>query len=216
MPAFDIGRFVESCFAALDTDRPVDTIRDLLNLTVSKPSSLIEGLPDPLGQELVLFRDPRLTIIQVTIAPGLQYPPHNHRMEAAIGRYSWIERNVWYGSAGHDSILVRGASELQSKDTIKMNGRVIHAVANPAGHHSAGLHVYLGDLIAHDRTLWHPDTLQPMPFDNDKYFGLVREAEAARQDTREPHTPKQTSDAQGELPHRGVDSTQRSGQVPGE
>ena len=97
-----------------------------------------------------------------------------------------------------------------------MNGRVIHAVANPAGHHSAGLHVYLGDLIAHDRTLWHPDTLQPMPFDNDKYFGLVREAEAARQDTREPHTPKQTSDAQGELPHRGVDSTQRSGQVPGE
>jgi hypothetical protein len=38
----------------------------------------------------------------------------------------------------------------------------------------------LGDLIAHDRTLWHPDTLQPMPFDNDKYFGLVREAEAVR------------------------------------
>jgi predicted metal-dependent enzyme (double-stranded beta helix superfamily) len=46
--------------------------------------------------------------------------------------------------------------------------------------YSAGLHVYLGDLIAHDRTLWHPDTLQPMPFDNDKYFGLAREAEAAR------------------------------------
>ena len=86
--------------AALDTDRPVDTIRDLLNLTVSKPSSLIEGLPDPLGQELVLFRDPRLTIIQVTIAPGRQYPPHNHRMEAAIGLYSGIERNLWYGSAG--------------------------------------------------------------------------------------------------------------------
>ncbi len=100
MPAFEIGRFVESCFAALDTDRPVDTIRDLLNLTVSKPSSLIEGLPDPLGQELVLFRDPRLTIIQVTIAPGRQYPPHNHRMEAAIGLYSGIERNLWYGSAG--------------------------------------------------------------------------------------------------------------------
>jgi hypothetical protein len=47
------------------------------------------------------------------------------------------------------------------------------------------LHVYLGDLIAHDRTLWHPDTLQPMPFDNDKYFGLVREAEAARESRRQ-------------------------------
>ena len=58
--------------------------------------------------------------------------------------------------------------------------KVIHAVGNPAEGHSAGVHVYLGDLIAHDRTLWHPHTLQPMPFDNDKYFGLVREAEAVR------------------------------------
>lgn len=180
MAAFDIGRFVEGCFAALEGERPVEAIRELLRVTVSKPDTLIEGLPDPLGQELVLFRDPRLTIIQVTIAPGLQYPPHNHNMEAAIGLYSGIERNLWYGGAGQDSILVRGASELRSRDTIKMNGSVIHAVANPAGTHSAGVHVYLGDLVAHDRTLWHPDTLQPMPFDNDKYFGLVREAAAAR------------------------------------
>jgi predicted metal-dependent enzyme (double-stranded beta helix superfamily) len=66
-----------------------------------------------------------------------------------------------------------------------MNGGVIHAVANPAGGYSAGLHVYLGDLIAHDRTLWHPETLQPMPFDNDKYFGLVREAKAVQAGIRQ-------------------------------
>jgi predicted metal-dependent enzyme (double-stranded beta helix superfamily) len=182
---FDIGRFVERCFQALDTDSPVEVISDLLTETVGKPDNLIEGLPDAMGQELVLFRDPRLTIIQVTIAPGLQYPPHNHGMEAAIGLYSGLERNLWYGTAGSDSILVRGASELRAKDSIKMNGAVIHAVANPSGKYSAGLHVYLGDLIADDRTLWHPDTLQPMPFDNDKYFGLVREAEAARESRRQ-------------------------------
>jgi predicted metal-dependent enzyme (double-stranded beta helix superfamily) len=177
---FDIGRFVKSCFEALETDSPVEIISDLLTVTVSDPDHLIAGLPDALGQELVLFRDPRLTIIQVTIAPGLQYPPHNHGMEAAIGLYSGLERNLWYGSAESGSILVRGTSELRATDSIKMNGTVIHAVANPSVKYSAGLHVYLGDLIAHDRTLWHPDTLQPMPFDNDKYFGLVREAEAAR------------------------------------
>lgn len=59
MPAFDIGRFVESCFQALETERPVERIRELLNVTVSKPVTLIEGLPDPLGQELVLFSNPR-------------------------------------------------------------------------------------------------------------------------------------------------------------
>ena len=177
---FDLARFVEGCFEALEADRPVEAIRDLLTVTVSEPINLIEGLPDPLGQELVLFRDPRLTIIQVTVAPGLQYPPHNHGMEAAIGLYAGLERNLWFGPAGSDLILARGMSELMAKDSIKMAGAVVHAVANPADRHSAGLHVYLGDLIAHDRTLWHPDTLQPMPFDNDKYFGLVREAEAVR------------------------------------
>jgi predicted metal-dependent enzyme (double-stranded beta helix superfamily) len=64
-----------------------------------------------------------------------------------------------------------------------MTSGAIHAVANPASGYSAGLHVHLGDLIAHDRTLWHPDTLQPVQFDNDKYFGLVREAEVARANT---------------------------------
>ena len=171
--AFDIARFVEACFEALEAEHPVEAIRDLLTVTVSEPNNLIEGLPDPLGQELVLFRDPRLTIIQVTVAPGMQYPPHNHGMEAAIGLYAGLERNLWFGPVESDSILARGMSELRAKDTINMAGGVIHAVANPAGGHSAGVHVYLGDLIAHDRTLWHPDTLQPMPFDNDKYFGLV-------------------------------------------
>ena len=62
MPAFDIGRFVESCFAALDAEHPIESISELLKLTVSKPDTLIDGLPDPLGQELVLFRDPRAHI----------------------------------------------------------------------------------------------------------------------------------------------------------
>ena len=133
-----------------------------------------------LPKNAVLLRDPRLTVIQVTVGPGLQYPPHNHGMEAAIGLYSGLERNLWYATASTNVIRVRGASELRAKDVITMNSGVIHAVANPADGYSAGLHVYLGDLIAHDRTLWHPDTFQPMPFDNDKYFGLVREAEAAQ------------------------------------
>jgi predicted metal-dependent enzyme (double-stranded beta helix superfamily) len=179
-PSFGLGRFVEGCFRALDAASPAEAIRELLQVAVSKPDRLINGLPDALGQELVLLRDPRLTIIQVTIAPGLQYPPHNHGMEAAIGLYSGLERNLWYGSASRGSLLVRGGSELKAKDSIKMTGGVIHAVANPGAGYSAGLHVYLGDLVAHDRTLWHPDTLQPMPFDNDLYFGLAREAAAVR------------------------------------
>jgi predicted metal-dependent enzyme (double-stranded beta helix superfamily) len=163
----------------------VEAIAELLSVTVNQPGRLIEGLPDPLGQELVLLRDPRLTIIQVTIGPGLQYPPHNHGMEAAIGLYAGLERNLWFGGGQRESISVAGASELRAKDSIRMKRDVIHAVANPSSAYSAGVHVYLGDLIVHDRTLWHPDTLQPMPFDNDKYFGLVREEKAAQVEYRQ-------------------------------
>src|SRR5437762_11073636 len=126
MPAIEIGRFVEECFAALDANEPADVIKDLLHQVVSTPDRLIDGLPDPLGQELVLFRDPRLTIIQVTIAPGLQYPAHNHGMEAAIGLYSGLERNLWYGSTEGDSISVRGVSEIRAQGSISMTSGVIH------------------------------------------------------------------------------------------
>jgi hypothetical protein len=54
--AFDIGRFVESCFEALNTARPVEAIRELLAATVSKPEGLIRGLPDPLLPDARLFR----------------------------------------------------------------------------------------------------------------------------------------------------------------
>src|SRR3981081_2218569 len=140
MARFEIGRFVEGCFEALGTDEPVNAIRELLAVTVSTPDNLIEGCPDALGQELVLLRDPRLTIIQVTIAPGLQYPPHNHGMEASIGLYSGLERNLWYDAGPSDSILVRAASGLRSKDTVVMDGSVIHAVAHPARTYSRGRH----------------------------------------------------------------------------
>jgi len=46
----------------------------------------------------------------------LHYPPHNHGMEATIGLYSGLVRNLWYDATGTDSSLARGASELQAKD----------------------------------------------------------------------------------------------------
>src|SRR5438445_1587660 len=143
MPAVDIGRFVETCFAALEADKPVEAIKDLLVVTVGQPDALIEGLPDPLGQELVLFRDPRLTIIQVTIAPGLRYPPHNHGMEAAIGLYSGLEQNLWFGGWGSDSISTMSMTELRSIHNMEMNRASMHAVAKPVQQPSTGFHDYL-------------------------------------------------------------------------
>lgn len=57
------------------------------------PVCLATGL---IGQELQGHRRVQLA----RSGPGLQYPPHNHGMEAAIGLYSGVERNLWYRTEG--------------------------------------------------------------------------------------------------------------------
>jgi hypothetical protein len=45
-----MGRFVEGCFDALETDRPVDAITELLTATVEKSDSLIKACQTPWGE----------------------------------------------------------------------------------------------------------------------------------------------------------------------
>jgi hypothetical protein len=46
--------------------------------------------------EVLLHASPRLTIYHITLSPGLQYPPHNHLMDALIGIYKGGETNFVY------------------------------------------------------------------------------------------------------------------------
>ena len=43
--------------------------------------------------EVLLHASPNLTIYHITLSPGLQYPPHNHLMDALIGIYKGGETN---------------------------------------------------------------------------------------------------------------------------
>ena len=43
--------------------------------------------------ELLLHASPKLTIYHITLSPGVQYPPHNHLMDALIGLYCGGESN---------------------------------------------------------------------------------------------------------------------------
>ena len=58
--------------------------------------------------ELLLHASPNLTIYHITLSPGVQYPPHNHLMDALIGIYSGSETNFIYPLAGDRSMSRSG------------------------------------------------------------------------------------------------------------
>ena len=58
-----------------------------------------------------------------------------------------------------------------------MRPGTIHAIANPLSSTTIGLHVYLGNLGAQKRSMWHPTTLAEEPFDLKRlleYEGRIR------------------------------------------
>jgi predicted metal-dependent enzyme (double-stranded beta helix superfamily) len=117
--------------------------------------------------EVLLHASDNLTIYHITLSPGLQYPPHNHLMDALIGIYHGGETNFIYpvdgGALGVPERRYSAAPAL-----VHLPPQTVHAVANSGSARSGALHVYLGDLTHIHRQLWRDG--QAEPFDNDRYL----------------------------------------------
>ncbi|TGQ74445.1 MAG: autotransporter [Mesorhizobium sp.] len=132
--------------------------------------------------ELLLHASPNLTIYHITLSPGVQYPPHNHLMDALIGIYSGGETNFIYPLAG-DRVDEPERQDFSAPALVHMSSNTIHSVANTGSARSGALHVYLGDLPGTSRQLWRLADSRPEPFDNDRYMAGAR---PIRQSTSEP------------------------------
>jgi predicted metal-dependent enzyme (double-stranded beta helix superfamily) len=91
-------------------------------------------------------------------------------MWAAIGIYGGREDNTFYRR--HENTLVAsGGRELHDRDVLLLGDDAIHAVRNPLARYTGAVHVYGGDFVATERSMWDPDTLVEAPWD----FGSVRQ-----------------------------------------
>jgi predicted metal-dependent enzyme (double-stranded beta helix superfamily) len=54
-----------------------------------------------------------------------------------------------------------------------LDGEEVHAIANPDPTPSIGVHVYFGDIVDGERTLWDPDTGESMAFTTADYDRMV-------------------------------------------
>ena len=155
---------------AAATDTPLKSIGEVLRTHVKRFHLLGELVHETVEDEVLLHVSPSLTIYHITLSPGVQYPPHNHRMDALVGIYRGSEANLMYTLTRGDRLAASTQHRVTAPSVIHMDAHAVHAVANMGAGRSGALHVYLGDLPAMRRQLWVGDRGEPEPFDNARYL----------------------------------------------
>ena len=177
---FDMSTFVEKCRAALSDAKPAQVIEGLIGEAIRDPEALRKAFQDAAGTDATgpitfAFRDETLTVADVTAAPGLRSPVHNHNMWAVIGVYEGEEQNTFFRHQ-EGELKEMGQRLLRKGDIAVLGPEAIHAIANPLPTASSAIHVYGGDLVARaGRSMWNPNTMAREDYDIEQLSKYTRE-----------------------------------------
>lgn len=160
--------FIADCGAAVEADREPGAVQEVVERAVRDARLAEELALAEVGVRLLLHGG-ELTILHVVMAErptGMGNPiPHNHQMWALIGITHGGEENEFFHRSG-DAVESTGGRVLGEGDVLLMEPDTIHAVKNPSSERlSSALHVYGGDLIAAEKTMWGDPDRTPQGFD---------------------------------------------------
>ncbi|HTU81733.1 MAG TPA: hypothetical protein VMF61_06365 [Candidatus Acidoferrales bacterium] len=165
---FELEQFVSDLRTALG-ERNRQALKETVERALSDSVALMRVLGEPARAGVqVLHRASDLTVLNVTWAPSQITLPHDHRMTAVIGLYAGREDNLFWrraGGANRFSIEAAGGLALGDGDVTLLGPEVIHSVVNPLGSFSGAIHVYDGDFLGTQRSMWNPLTLAEEPYD---------------------------------------------------
>jgi len=163
---------------------PLERIKMLLHDITNRLHSLGVLVHEEEDDEVLLHASENLTIYHITLSPGLQYPPHNHLMDALIGIYRGSETNFVYPVAA-GKLEEPERLDVIAPALVHLPSPAVHSVANTGSARSGALHVYLGNLPLTHRQLWSLPSNQAESFDNARYLAGAR---PIRQSISEPQT----------------------------
>ena len=145
---FDLQEFIGSCkqfVGAPDGARRVlNLMRSLVGDAEGIKSVVVPGERASPIRDVSLFRSSELFVLNATLYPHFKSPPHAHRMWAVIGIYEGQENNTFYRRSGKGLEEIN-RHEIHAGEAILLGPEVIHAIENPFGSSTLGLHVYGGD-----------------------------------------------------------------------
>jgi predicted metal-dependent enzyme (double-stranded beta helix superfamily) len=166
--------FVARCSAAVKEDRGASAAKEVVESAV-RDRRLIEELPLEAGVN-VLHGAEDLTILHVVMAErpvDAGNPiPHNHRLWAVIGVMHGSEENEFFRRSAHTIERSGSGRVITEGEVLMMGDNTIHSVKNPSSDRlSSALHVYGGNLLATEKTMWCEPGWTEEPFDFFRVIG---------------------------------------------
>lgn len=166
----DFEEFTTACREALREDTPSLAVKEVVAAGLAGLGTPHGPLVDDVGVK-ILHRADDLTVLHVMIPPGLPSTlPHDHLMWAVVGVYLGREDNAFFRRDGA-SLTGSGGRSLHAGDALALGADAIHAIENPSDRQPlCALHVYGGDLVAANRSMWLRDTFEELPYDDRRVF----------------------------------------------
>ena len=165
---FDLDQFIADLRAAL-AEGSRQALKEVVARAVSDPASLLRQIGEPDEPSVqVLHASTDLTVLNVVWAPRQVTLPHDHRMAAVIGMYGGREDNTFWrriASPSNFQIEPAAGQALGTGDVTILGRDVIHSVVNPLAKLSGAIHVYDGDFLHVQRSMWDAETLAEKPYD---------------------------------------------------
>lgn len=178
----ELDAFVEACIPLAAT-KSHPAVNQLLQALVADPDFAASVAPFEevetsergwtLGGEHVCYQTDELTVMVLDTLPGVLQPPHDHAMHAIIGVFEGCEDQRFFARTDAGVTAAAGRS-LEAGDVVVLGEQSIHAISSPTGRAARAVHVYFGDIYAVERSLFHPDTLQPHPYTAERYDEFCR------------------------------------------
>jgi predicted metal-dependent enzyme (double-stranded beta helix superfamily) len=152
----------------------------VLERALARPNEIAAALPASEAEFLPLYTSAELSIFKFVWGPSMAVPPHDHLMWAVNGIYVGEEDNMFYRRTS-DGIVRTGGRRVGLGQSAMLGADVIHAVTNPNSRVGTGsIHIYGGDYMRKQRSVWDPDTHEQRPADGETIRRMFDEARAPR------------------------------------
>ena len=180
---FDLSRFIEDCRGLAGDAHAPKRVLELMRAAVADPDAVAAAVaPLAAGAGALdepLYRSAELTVLNVTLKPGMLSIPHDHHMWAVIGIYGGEEANTFYRRGEH-GLEEANHRTVRTGEAMLVGADVVHAIENPLEQPTLGLHVYGGDLLGAARSMWSPHTGEEHPYDIPQFYRWCRDLAQTR------------------------------------
>ncbi|HWA60544.1 MAG TPA: hypothetical protein VG939_04180 [Caulobacteraceae bacterium] len=182
---FELEAFIEDCLRLSREPHAPRRVLERMREAMADTASVAKGVT-PLDAKVgvldaPLYRSPELTVLNVTLRPGILSIAHDHRMWAVIGIYAGEEINTFYRRQDDGSLEEANHRTIHAGESMLLGEDVIHAIENPLPTPTLGLHVYGGDLLGGaGRRMWDPQGKAEHAYETQQFYRWSREKAEAR------------------------------------